>query len=145
MNYRISPLGSLSQINRELNRFFDDRYFPAAPLADTTRWTPSVDIHESEEAFTVLADVPGVKPEDMEISLHKGVLTIRGERHVDKEENESNYSHRERIRGSFMRQFNLPESADEATVTAKSVNGVLEISIPRSKKSQPVNITVQGE
>lgn len=145
MSYLLSPISTLNQINRELSRFFDDRYPGGVAMLDESRWTPSVDITESEQGFKVVADVPGVDPKDMEISLHEGVLTIRGERETSSEVDEGNFTRRERIRGSFVRQFNLPDSADEETVSAKSVNGVLEISIPKAQRTQPIAVKVEGE
>jgi HSP20 family protein len=144
MNYRVSPFGALDQLSRELNRFFDDR--PTnGPFIENSGWKPHVDVTEGEDSFRVVADVPGVAPEDIEISLHNGLLTIRGERTTDSEKQEDNFTRRERFRGSFTRQFNLPDSADEETVTAKSINGVLEVTIPKAGKTSPVSITVEGE
>jgi HSP20 family protein len=143
MTYFVSPFNALNQINRELNRFFDDR--PVGnQLIEGTGWTPHVDITENQDSFRVVADIPGVKPDDIEINLHNGLLTIRGERKTDEEVKEGNFTRRERFRGTFSRQFNLPDSADEDKVNAKSVNGVLEIFIPKAKKAKPISITVDG-
>lgn len=144
MTYFLSPFNALNQINRELNRVFDDRPL-TAQLIENTHWKPQADISENEDSFHVSIDVPGVSPEQMEISLHKGLLTIRGKRDTDNEIEDDQFSRRERIHGSFSRQFNLPDSADEETVTAKCVNGVLGITIPKAKKSTPISITVDGE
>jgi HSP20 family protein len=143
MTYLVSPFNGLNQFSRELNRFFDDT--GTAHLMDGNNWSPHVDVSETADAFKVAADVPGVPTEDLEISLHNGVLTIRGERALASDVDEENFSRRERTSGTFVRQFNLPDSADQETVTAKSVNGVLEISIPKATKAEPVNITVEGE
>jgi len=134
----------LNQLSRELNRFFDDSPLDTA-LTEYTSWSPQVDIFETQDAFRVLADLPGVKSEDIEVSLHQGVLTIRGERGTDKEVKENNFARRERMRGAFSRQFHLPDTADEETVSAKSNNGVLEITIPKARRATPVSITVEGE
>lgn len=142
MNYRVSPFGALNELSRELNRFFDDDRRFSASLVDSSSWTPHVDISETADSFKVVADLPGVKPEDIEISLHKGLLTIRGERSSDEEVEKENFSRRERFRGTFLRQFNLPESADEETVSARSNNGVLEVTIPKAKQTQPISIAV---
>lgn len=144
MTYFLSPFNALNQMNRELNRVFNDQSLTAQLLEDT-HWTPQVDITENDDSFHVSVDVPGVSPEQMEISLHKGLLTIRGKRNTDNETEDDKFSRRERIRGSFSRQFSLPDSANEETVTAKSVNGVLKITIPKAKKSAPISITVDGE
>lgn len=144
MSYLVSPFNALNEINRELNRIFDDRSY--GPVRnEATAWAPQVDILETEDSFRVVVDVPGVKPEDIEISLHKGVLTVKGTRETITEDSNESFSRRERIRGSFARQFNLPESANEETVSAKSVNGVLEITIPKAEKKSPISITVEGE
>lgn len=144
MTYYVSPFNALNQINRELSRFFDDRPYSQLP-ADASNWTPQVDISETPDEFRVAVDVPGVKPEDIEISLHKGVLTIKGEKKSDNEVKQSSYTRRERFSGSFVRQFNLPDSADHDTVTAKSNHGVLEVTIPKAKQAKPVAIQVEGE
>ncbi len=148
MSYLVSPFNRANRfntLNRELSRFFDDRYPFAASAFEDERWTPSVDVSETADGFRVVADVPGVDPSDMEISLHNGVLTIKGERSTTNDISEQNFTRRERTHGSFVRQFNLPDSADEETVSAKSVNGVLEITIPKAKKTQPISVKVEGE
>ena len=144
MTYFTSPVSTLNQFNREFSRLFDDRMLDQNLLESSRErnWSPRVDITEDEDVFTVLADVPGVSRDAIEISLHRGVLTIRGERSPSEEKR---FSHRERINGTFTRQFNLPESADEDAVTAKVNNGVLEITIPKSRHTQPISITVAGD
>ncbi|MBT4163097.1 MAG: Hsp20/alpha crystallin family protein [Gammaproteobacteria bacterium] len=144
MSHFVSPFTALNQINRELNRVFDDRPI-TGQLVDSTIWKPQVDICENANSFKVIADVPGVDPKDIEISLHNGLLTIRGERKTDTEVEEDKFSRRERVRGTFSRQFNLPDSADAQTVSARSENGVLEVTIPKAKKARPINIAVDGD
>jgi HSP20 family protein len=144
MTYQAYPFSALNQFNRELNRLFDDRPSGQRPSSGTN-WTPQVDVAETEDSFKVAADIPGVSPKDIEISLHNGLLTIRGERKFDTESAGTRFERRERSLGTFSRQFNLPDSADQETVTAKTNNGVLEITIPKAKKARPISITVQGE
>ena len=143
MTYLVSPFNAVNEINRELNRFFDDRYIGTSHVAEARNWTPHVDITESDDSFRVAADVPGVKPEDMEISLHQGVLTIRGERSTDNEVKTDSFTRRERTRGTFIRQFNLPDSADQETVKARAVDGVLEVVIPKAKQAKPISISIE--
>ena len=142
-----SSFNALNELHKELGRVFDNRHgFIREPIAYAgSNWTPQVDIKESGTDFTVLADIPGVSPEDVDITLHNGVLTIKGERSIETEEEKNNYKRRERIRGSFFRQFTLPDSTDEDAIEAKAVNGVIEITIPKAEKPKPLNITVQGE
>jgi len=144
---QLTPLRSISDIHNELNRVFDNRYgLTNEPASHTaSNWSPQVDIKEDEKEFTVLADVPGVDPKNVDVTLHNSVLTIKGERASDTESEENNFKRRERIRGSFFRQFTLPVSTDEDAIRAKAVNGVLEIVIPKSAKPKPVSITVEGE
>lgn len=144
MSYLVSPFKGLNQLNRELNRVFDEQRLPGSYSDDGTgNWAPQVDLSESEEAFHVVADIPGVNPDDIEISLHKGILTIRGERNTANEVNEKNVTRRERYHGTFLRQFNLPESADADTVTAKSVHGVLQVTIPKATQAKPITVSVE--
>lgn len=134
---------ALTGLHRELGRVFDDRplYRYTPESSETSSWTPQVDIKEDESGFTVIADVPGVDPANVDITLDNNVLTIRGER-----ESETNgLRRRERSRGSFLRQFTLPESVDESGVKASATNGVLQVTIPRSTKAKPLSITVEGE
>ena len=114
--------------NPEYNRLSDDD----ASLA-TANWAPSVDISEDEKAFTLLADIPGVAPKDIEISMEKGVLTIKGERQSEHVEEKENYRRVERESGQFYRRFTLPDSADADKIEAKSEHGVLRITIPKQE------------
>ena len=140
----MSTFHALNDLHRELSRVFDDRPLFRYESVDnnSSNWRPQVDIRENEDGFTVYADVPGIDPGDVDITLHNGVLTIKGERSTASDQD---YRRRERVRGSFLRQFSLPESVDENGVTATANNGVLEISIPRSAQAKPLSITVEGE
>ncbi|HKL77064.1 MAG TPA: Hsp20/alpha crystallin family protein, partial [Gammaproteobacteria bacterium] len=93
---------------------------------------------------TITADLPGVDPERIEVSLENGVLTIRGEREEDNSEAHGQYKRVERIRGTFFRRFTLPDTADAENVKAKSRNGVLAITIPKQTQRQPRQITVES-
>ncbi|MBO6558191.1 MAG: Hsp20/alpha crystallin family protein [Pseudomonadales bacterium] len=140
MSYLVSPFRPLNHIHRDLNRFFDgDRL---SPLAEGANWSPQVDIVENDEAFVITADMPGVSAEEIEISLHHGVLTIKGERSTERETTESAFTRRERVQGTFYRQFNLPETADEDTVSARYDDGVLGITIPKASKAKPKIVSV---
>ena len=144
MSYLVSPFQGLTQLNRGLNRMFDEQRL-ASPYVDEsdTNWAPQVDLAESEEAFHLVADIPGVNPDDIEISLNNGILTIRGERNTKQEVNEKSFTRRERRRGTFLRQFNLPESVDADTVKAKSAHGVLQVTIPKVLPAKPITVSVE--
>jgi HSP20 family protein len=103
-----------------------------------------VDIKENEESYVLHADIPGVDPKDIEIDMEDGVLSIRGERRIDEEQEGENYRRVERVRGSFYRRFNLPDTVDAERITARSNHGVLEVTIPKQEKVKPRRITVEG-
>lgn len=108
----------------------------------TSQWTPRVDIKEEDKRFVIFADVPGVEPKDIEVSMDKGVLTIKGERKSENEERSGNLTRVERSHGVFHRRFALPDSADADGITATGKHGVLEISIPKKPETTPRRISV---
>ena len=129
---------------RELNRVFDDYRNPEEPaFYESGNWVPQVDIKEDESGFHVFADVPGVESKDVDITLDRGILTIKGTRSEETETAEKGYKRRERVTGTFVRRFSLPDSADGDAITAKMNNGVLELVIPKGQKHKPRTITVQ--
>lgn len=139
-----SPFGALNQLHRELNHAFDDRANTDGPtFFESGNWVPQVDIKEDESAFHVFADVPGVESKDVDITLDRNVLTIKGSRANEAETSNKDFKRRERVSGTFVRQFTLPDSADGDAITARMVNGVLEVVIPKGEKHKPRTITIQ--
>lgn len=108
----------------------------------TSQWAPRVDIKEEGGRFVIFADVPGVDPKDIEVSMDKGVLTIKGERVSESREEKERYTRLERSRGSFHRRFALPDSADSDAIKAAGRHGVLEISIPKRPETTPRRIPI---
>jgi len=108
----------------------------------TSAWTPAVDIKEENERFVIHADIPGVSPEHVEITMESGVLSIKGERAYDHKEERKDYKRMERVRGTFYRRFSLPDTADAEKISATGKNGVLEIVIPKHPVAQPRKIEV---
>ena len=109
----------------------------------TASWVPSVDITENDDAFTILADIPGVDPNEIEISMDKGVLSIKGERKSETVEEKENYRRVERQSGQFYRRFTLPDSADAEKIEAKSEHGVITITIPKQEVAVSRRIEVK--
>lgn len=105
-------------------------------------WTPAVDIKEEDNHFAIVADVPGVNPNDIEITAQQSVLMIRGERHSDSIEKAGRYHHLERGWGRFERRFNLPDTADTDQIQARSESGVLAVIIPKKETARPRRIEV---
>ena len=143
------PWSVLDGMHREMNRALAGRYQGGSygntgddSNVDTADWAPAVDIQETGDAFVLHADIPGVKPEDIDITMEKGVLTIKGERGQIAEERRKDYKRVERTRGAFFRRFSLPDTADAEGVFAKGEHGVLVITIPKRPEEQPRRIEV---
>jgi HSP20 family protein len=131
------------QLRDEINRLFSSAQGEQTSGATAT-WIPAVDIHEYDDRFALFIDLPGVNPEQVEITLDNGVLTLSGQRTTEKPAGkESDVPMRiERGSGVFYRRFILPESVDGEQIKAVGRNGVLEISIPKQAKAQPRRIRV---
>jgi len=102
-----------------------------------------VDIKEDENQYTILADIPGVDPKDIDVTMENGVLSIKGEKHDEHVEESNGFKRIERSSGSFYRRFSLPDTADADNIKAESKHGVLEIVIPKKAAEQPRRIKVQ--
>lgn len=139
-----SRFGGLSQLHHEINRLFDSLGFDDDMMTAATDWTPAVDVVEEQDRYVLHADVPGVDPKDIEITLEDGVLTLRGQREASNIEEAKGFRRIERSYGMFFRRFALPDTADAENITAQSKNGVLELVIPKQQKKQPRRITVNG-
>jgi len=103
---------------------------------------PTVDIEEGDQAYHITAELPGLKREDVKITLQEGVLTIQGERKQEKEEQGRRFHRVERSYGTFVRSFALPDVVDEGKVSAEFKDGVLHIRLPKSEKAKPKSIEV---
>jgi len=138
---RYQPWSLVNRIQRDMDRLFG---VPQGSAAESTAWLPPADIHEEENRFVLRVDLPGVDPKAVEVSSEQGVLTIRGRREESKRETRDGYRRLERFAGEFLRRFSLPETADAQNITAKAVNGVLEVTVPKLPQVQPQRIAVQA-
>jgi HSP20 family protein len=140
---RWSPWRDLVSVQDEMNRLFDGlmrRRDAGAP----GEWMPAVDISETDEEFVVSADTPGMKAEDIKISVANNVLTLRGEKKNVREDKEENFHRIERAYGSFERTFSLPSGVDSQNIRAKYKDGVLEVRLPKSREAKPQEIKVEA-
>ena len=138
-----NPWNLLNNLQRELyNPEFNPLSDDEASVA-TANWAPSVDISEDDKAFTLHADIPGVDPDNIDISMEKGVLTIKGERQAITTDEGENFKRVERQSGQFYRRFTLPDSADAEKIEAKSEHGVLTITIPKQEVAVSRRIEVK--
>lgn len=138
---RYEPWNMLEQMRRDMDRVFASRNGDESSSA-VSEWTPAVDIQEDDKRFLIEADIPGVDPKDIEVHMENGMLTISGERESENKEEKEGYKRIERMRGSFYRRFSLPDSADAEKISAKSHNGVLQITIPKKETEQPRRISI---
>ena len=137
-----NPWGLINNLQRELHNPDYNNLDDDASVA-TANWSPSVDILEDEKSFTLLADIPGVDPKDIDISMEKGVLTVKGERNTENIEEKENYRRVERQSGQFYRRFTLPDSANADKIEARSEHGVLKITIPKQEVAVSRRIEVK--
>ena len=142
---RYEPLNLLNQLQREVNRLFETSRFgdeeTGHMLAD---WMPAVDIKEEPTQFVLHADLPGVDIKDIEITLENGVLTLKGQRAAEKKEETEQYRRVERVRGTFLRRFSLPDAVDAEKVAARCKDGVLEVVVPKREAAQPRRIAIES-
>ena len=119
--------------------FERDFFAPERPAA----FCPALNVEEDESAYRVSAELPGVDPKDVEITLDHGVLTLRGEKKEDSEKKDKNYHRVERHYGCFTRSLALPVEVDGEKVAANYRNGVLEITLPKAEAAKPKQIAVK--
>ena len=136
----------------EVNRVFDDMLGNLARRprgqqqgAEVTEWAPAIDVVTEDGNLVIRAELPGVKQEDVNITLHNNVLTVSGERKAEQEEERGGYYVRERRYGSFSRSLSVPEGVDESKIHARYVNGVLEVTVEGAAVVQePKRIQIEG-
>jgi HSP20 family protein len=141
------PLDSLTSLRR-LNSVLDEA-FNAWPFQNqesgalTSSWLPACDVSEDKDTVKIVAEVPGVRPEDVKISLENNLLTIRGEKKQDAEEKNERVHRYERSYGAFERTFSLPSTVDPDRIAADYQHGILTVSIPKVERARPREIPVK--
>ncbi len=142
-NNRYDPMNLLNQLQRELERSLDVTR-GGTESAATAEWTPAVDIKEEPDCYVLVADLPGVSPDHIDVTMENGILTLSGDRSTEAKTRREAYKRIERVHGSFYRRFSLPDTADADGISAKCTNGVLEIVIPKKVAVQPRKIVVSA-
>jgi HSP20 family protein len=135
------PWRELTRAQEEMGRILDDRFVFRA--GESLGWTPAVDIYEDEEGLSLKFELAGVEPKDVDIRFEDGVLTIKGERKLEKEEKKENYHRVELSYGAFNRSFSLPPTVDADKIGAESKAGVLVIHLPKKAEAKPKSIQVK--
>ena len=137
---RHNPWSLFDQLQKEMNRY------PAKTDDNgdvvTSDWAPAVDIKEEDNRFLLVADIPGVNPDDIEVHMENGILTIKGERDSEKKTEREGYKRIEREHGVFYRRFTMPEGVNPEGIEANSKNGVLTVTIPKQEAAKPRKIAV---
>lgn len=140
---RWDPFRELSSIQNELNRLFG-RTFSSEADERAAAWVPAIDVAETQERFVITAELPGVEPSDVDISVENSILILRGERKFYRETNEDDFHRIERRFGTFVRSITLPSTADPERVNASFDAGVLTIEVPKREEAKPRKIQIKA-
>lgn len=138
-----NPFRELEDMQTRLNRMLNASPNRTDEQFAFSDWAPAVDIQESDAAYSVKADLPEVKKEDIKVELHDGVLSIEGERRKEKEEKGKKFHRVERQYGQFVRRFVLPKEVDAAKVKAEFKDGVLNVDLPKSVNGKPKSVEIK--
>jgi len=143
----LAPFREFERMRRDMDRFWDS--FLEGGLRKRTEeggeWFPSLDVAETKNELVVKAEVPGMDPKNIDISISDGVLTIKGEKKEEKEEKEADYHLVERSYGAFTRSIRLPAEAQSGKINASYKNGVLKLTLPKSEEAKKKEIKIKVE
>lgn len=136
---RYDPFRDLVRLQDEMGRLFEER----VGQGESIGWTPACDVYEDGEEVVIRASLAGVDPKDVDIRFENGVLTLKGQRKMEKEERKENYHRVETSYGSFTRTFSLPATVDAEKIRAESKHGVLAVHLPKKPEAKPKAIQVK--
>jgi len=144
---RYDPFRDLRTLQEEVNRLFSTNLTRGFGEEGIGRgaWNPSVDIYENKDQIVLEAELPGMKQEDFELTVENNVITLRGERQLEKKEESDNYHRVERSYGSFTRSFTLPQTVSAEGATAEYTNGVLRVTLPKREETKARRIQINPE
>ena len=140
------PFPEFERMRKEMDRLWDS--FSGRPRKrgeEEGEWLPSLDVSETKDEYVVKAEIPGIDPKDIDISLSDGMLTIKGEKKQEKEEKEENYHLVERSYGTFTRSIQLSGEVQAEKIKAEYKNGILKVVLPKSEKAKQKEIKIQVE
>jgi len=130
-------------LDKVMSNFFSDLPAEGSSEGEITSWVPRSDVEEQEDRYRIQIDLPGMKKDQIRVTVEKGILEIAGERSSEKEEKSKGYRRRERTFGSFRRSFRLPDAVDAEKIASTYENGVLTVEVPKSEKALPRQIEVK--
>ena len=135
-----NPNRRLVSLPNEINRFFNNWGFD--PEHSDSVWCPTVDVVESEKNYEIVAEVPGLKKDEIHIAVEDGYLILSGEKKQENESKDKNYHRIERSYGKFERSFLLPKEVNAEAIKANYKNGILRVEIPKTEKALPKQIAI---
>jgi HSP20 family protein len=143
---RYDPNSLLQRFQSEIDQMFGRGWSSQGefPSLSSEQWVPDVDVEETEDTYHISADVPGMKPEDINVTFENGVLTLQGERKSEHSTDDHRARRVERHYGAFVRRFSLPDAANADDIDARVEHGVLRLTIKKKAESKPRKIEVQG-
>jgi HSP20 family protein len=143
---RWNPRRDMMSLRNEMNRLFEQAFEGGSlgPWQSSTNWGLALDVAEKDDAFLVTASVPGLKPDDLDITITDNVLTIKGETKSDETIEEEQYHLRERRFGSFGRSISLPVTVDADNVEANYEDGILTLTLPKAEEARPHRIAIKA-
>lgn len=143
---KYDPFRELRSLQDEMNRLFLSNYSRGSEEGFTSgAWSPKVDIFENKENLVIEAELPGMKREDVDVSIENNVLTLHGERKFEKKDDGDNYHRVERSYGSFTRSFTLPQTVTAEGATADFKNGILRVQLLKREETKARKIEITGE
>jgi HSP20 family protein len=140
-----SPFREFDDLFSRYNRLGGARVLPGDSKQGQTiaDWRPAADISETSKEYLIKAELPAVKKEEVDVSVHDGVITIKGERRIETSNDDEKQHRVESFRGSFSRSFSLPADVDESAISAESKDGVLQVHLPKTEVKQPKPIEIK--
>jgi HSP20 family protein len=145
---RWDPFNNVTALQDRINRLFDDAFPTRREFEEDVSkgdWRPAVDIYDTDEAVVIHVELPGISKENISVEVRGNVLTLRGEKSINKDFSEENCCRQERCYGTFQRAFTLPSSINSQSIKASFKDGILELKIPKPEEERPTQITVNIE
>lgn len=142
----LEPANMFASLRRDVDRLFDEAWSGPPGTWRTRGWLPPVDINESENEIEVQVEVPGMQADDIDVTVENGILTVSGEKRLERKEGSEEKGNLmlERQYGRFTRSFTLPTQVDAESVTAECADGILTITLPKRSEARPKRISVNS-
>jgi HSP20 family protein len=145
---RVNPFKDITSLQDRVNRLFDEAWGHGRHGEEefiSGSWVPAVDVRETKDSLEMHAELPGIEPKDVEISVENGVLTLKGSRNFEKATEGQTYHRVERAFGAFERSFTLPTNVDPERINAVYRQGVLHLTLPKREEAKPKAISIKVE